>query len=108
MILESERMCTQFNDILALSKQDVLCEDGSIDIAVADAQYLSSMAKVKAPNNRYQGTRVRSRALGIWALTVKEAQLAFAKLQTHGTFIFRFGWRGMGGANDVHPSGEKV
>eukprot|EP00439_Symbiodinium_sp_Y106_P043470 s1018_g5.t1 len=33
--------------------------------------------------------------------------LSFPAVQHSGSFIFRFGWRGVGSA-DVHPSGEKV
>ena len=59
-----------------------------------------------APRPAYRGTRVQSRSLGIWALTVKQCQLSFAKMRNGGCFVFRFGWRGI--SCDVHPSGEQV
>lgn len=106
MAFASDRFSTQFEDILALQTTDLVCADNSIDMCIADAQYLSNLFKKKDLKNQYRGTRVKSQQLGIWALTVKECQLAFAKLRTGGGFVFRFGWRGVD--KDFHPSGEQV
>eukprot|EP00928_Gymnodinium_smaydae_P068777 TRINITY_DN5204_c0_g2_i2.p1 TRINITY_DN5204_c0_g2~~TRINITY_DN5204_c0_g2_i2.p1 ORF type:complete len:1054 (-),score=219.66 TRINITY_DN5204_c0_g2_i2:285-3446(-) len=108
MAFASDRFFVQLGDLMQICKDDLLCADNSIVLCTADAQYLSMMSKQRPVRVQYRGTRVRSKTLGIWALTVKECQLAFAKLRQGGAFIFRFGWRGVGGANDEHPSGEKV
>lgn len=107
MVINTQRLCVQFEDLLQVEACELLCMDNSIDICVADAQYLSNMFKPQHQAAKYRGTKVRSRTLGIWALTVKECLLAFSKLRHSGSFVFRFGWRGVGSA-DVHPSGEKV
>jgi len=107
MAITTSRLCVQFEDLLQINSCDLMCIDNSIDICVADAQYLSNMFKPQHQTAKYRGMKTRSRTLGIWALTVKECQLAFAKLRQSGSFIFRFGWRGVG-SSDVHPSGEPV
>ncbi|CAE8593316.1 unnamed protein product [Polarella glacialis] len=107
MVISPDRTCVQFHDLMTIQACELLCLDNTIDLCVADAQYLSNMFKPQHQVSKYRGTQVRSRTLGIWCLTVKECQLAFAKLRQGGGFVFRFGWRGVGNA-DVHPSGEKV
>lgn len=107
MAITSSRLYVQFQDLLQINSCELMCIDDSIDICVADAQYLSNMFKPQHQASKYRGMKTRSRTLGIWALTVKECQIAFAKLRQSGSFIFRFGWRGVGSA-DVHPSGEPV
>jgi len=105
----SHRLAVQLEDILQLQSPDLLAIDNSIDLVIGDAQYLSNIFKQKSSQIKYRGMTVKSRSLGIWALTVKECQLAFAKLRHGGSFVFRFGWRGVGsGSSDVHPSGEQV
>lgn len=109
MAIVHERLCVQFEDILALQSQDMACPDDSVHICVADAQNLLNFFKQRNACFKYRGMNTKSRSLGIWALTVKECQLAFAKLRPNGSFVFRFGWRGFGSCgNDVHPSGDKV
>jgi len=107
MAVTTSRLCVQFEDLLQVNSCDLMCIDNSIDICVADAQYLSNMFKPQHQTAKYRGMKTRNRTLGIWALTVKECQLAFAKLRQSGSFIFRFGWRGVG-SSDVHPTGEPV
>lgn len=107
MAVTTSRLCVQFEDLLQINSCDLMCIDNSIDICVADAQYLSNMFKPQHQAAKYRGMKTRNRTLGIWALTVKECQLAFAKLRQSGSFIFRFGWRGVG-TSDVHPTGEPV
>lgn len=112
MIFGSDRLCVQLNDILQLESHDLMCADESVDLCLADAQYLSCLFKNKGMPSRqtqYRGTKTRTKSLGIWALTIKECALAFQKLRHGGSFIFRFGWRGIGGGkDDEHPTGEKV
>ncbi|CAK0820916.1 unnamed protein product [Prorocentrum cordatum] len=107
MAFQSDRFAVQLMDIMPLQSTDLLAPDNSVDLVCADAQYLKNMFKQRSLNVMYRGVHVRSKTLGIWALTVKECQLAFSKLHHSGTFIFRFGWRGVGDA-EFHPSGEKV
>jgi len=107
MTFSSDRLYLQLQDLMTLQVPDLCLADDSVDICVADAQYLSNFKNLKNLTNQYRGVRVRSKTLGIWALTVKECQLAFAKLRRGGAFIFRFGWRGIG-STDTHASGEKV
>lgn len=107
MAVAYERLNVQFHDLLGLQSDDLPCPDASIDICVADAQNLCNFFKQRSAPIRYRGLKAQSRSLGIWALTVKECELAFAKLRTGGAFIFRFGWRGVG-TSDVHPTGEAV
>eukprot|EP00435_Cladocopium_sp_Y103_P068449 s210_g31.t1 len=107
MAITTSRLCVQFEDLLQINSCDLMCIDNSIDICVADAQYLSNMFKPQHQTAKYRGMKTRNRTLGIWALTVKECQIAFAKLRQSGSFIFRFGWRGVG-TSDVHPTGEPV
>jgi len=107
MAIAHERLCVQFEDILGLRSEDLLCPNDTVHICVADAQNLSNFFKQRNASIQYRGLHAKSRSLGIWALTVKECELAFSKLRTGGAFVFRFGWRGVG-SSDVHPSGEKV
>jgi len=107
MAFASDRLVVQMEDILGLQSVDLLAANNSIDLCVADAQYLKNMSRERCEKIQYRGLHVKSRALGIWALTVKECQLAFAKLRHNGSFIFRFGWRGIASA-DLHPTGEQV
>lgn len=44
-----------------------MCCDNSIDLCVADAQYLSNMFKPQHQAAKYRGVKTRSRTLGIWA-----------------------------------------
>jgi len=109
MVFSSDRLFVQLEDMLLLQSHDLLCADNSVDLCTADAQNLGHMAKSRTAKVQYRGQRVKSKALGIWALTIKECKLAFTKLRRGGAFVFRFGWRGVGsGSSDVHPSGEQV
>jgi len=102
----SDRHFVQFEDIMLLESSRMACIDDSVHLAVADAQNLELFWKRTNPTARYRGLKTRSQSLGIWALTVKQCKLSFAKLRHKGSFIFRFGWRGI--EEHVHPSGEEV
>eukprot|EP00929_Paragymnodinium_shiwhaense_P108051 TRINITY_DN74384_c0_g1_i1.p1 TRINITY_DN74384_c0_g1~~TRINITY_DN74384_c0_g1_i1.p1 ORF type:complete len:1120 (+),score=275.72 TRINITY_DN74384_c0_g1_i1:143-3502(+) len=109
MVYASDRLFVQLEDMLTLDSTDLLCQDNSVHLATADAQNLMNMQKPRPGLAQYSGVKAKSKALGIWALTVKECLLAFSKLRQGGTFLFRFGWRGVGGEDvNFHPSGEQV
>jgi len=110
MAFASERLYVYLEDMLTLEKHDLMCQDNSVVLASADAQNLANMSAKRQDNKvQYRGVRAKSKTLGIWALTVKECSLAFAKLMSGGAFIFRFGWRGVSGEDpNLHPTGEEV